>query len=108
MDKKRETVLLLIGTLQASLSYLDYVLDTRIFSNDLKFTAKNFLIRVEKWFEVYYKLNKDETEEVAHQIEMLTTIYENSARIAFQLNDKGELSDKFMDEFNDLVKRYIL
>jgi hypothetical protein len=107
MDKKRETVLLLIGTLQASLGYIDYSLDTKIFSNDLKFTAKNFLVRLERWFSAYYKLNKDETEEVASQIELLITLYENSAKIAFQLNEKGEVvQDNFMNEFNELVKRY--
>jgi len=107
MNKQKENILLLIGTLQSSIIYLDYALDTKIFGMDLKFSAQNTLKKVEKWFETYYKLNKGEVEEVASQIDILTTIYEKSAKIAFQLNEKGEVeADKFMDEFEDLVKRY--
>lgn len=112
MNKNQETVLLLLGTLQASIKYLDdclgLTIDTKpIFKLDLKMAAKNTLVKVESWLEWYYKKNNEDINEVTQQMEYLTDIYEKSGKIAFQLNTKGEIiSDMFMDEFNSLIKKY--
>lgn len=107
MNKQKQTVLLLIGTLHSSIEYIDLVLEVKIFSYDLKFAAKNLLSKIEKWFAHYYKLNKEEVEEVATQIELLATLYEKSASIAFQLNEYGDVvADNFMNEFEGLIAKY--
>jgi hypothetical protein len=110
--KQKQSFIILITVLQCAIKYLDECLGLTIgkepiFKMDLKMAAKTLLEKLEKWLYTYYKKNGSDISELNDQVTSFTDIFENSAKIAFQLSQKEPKDGyAFQKEFDELIKKY--
>lgn len=110
--KKYQSFVLLVATLQCGIKYLDDCADMQIakepvFRMDLKMALKTLLTKIESWLNGYYKKNVGNIDEVFNQVSSFTEMFENSAKIAFELENRPIIeAENFQNDFDNLIKKY--